>query len=62
MATLLNRQGSNGAIGLWRLGDRGASPWIGAYAVDFLSRAQAEGYAVPDMALWLPDRLFETAS
>ena len=51
VSTLLNRQGSDGAIGLWRIGDRQATPWIGAYAVDFLSRAKAAGYVVPDAAL-----------
>jgi hypothetical protein len=51
VSTLLNRQGSDGAIGLWRIGDRAATPWIGAYAVDFLSRAKAAGYVVPDAAL-----------
>ena len=48
--TLLSRQGRNGAIGLWRQGDRQASPWIGAYAADFLTRAATEGYAVPEAA------------
>ena len=37
--TLLNRQGADGAFGLWREGDGYASPWLGAYATDFsLSR------------------------
>ncbi|MBX3429833.1 MAG: alpha-2-macroglobulin family protein [Hyphomonadaceae bacterium] len=44
---LLDRQGPDGAFGLWRAGDGNASPWLGAYATDFLRRAQAEGYAVP---------------
>ncbi|HEY7797654.1 MAG TPA: alpha-2-macroglobulin, partial [Hyphomonadaceae bacterium] len=51
ISTLLNRQGSDGAIGLWRVGDREATPWLGAYAVDFLFRAKAAGYVVPDAAL-----------
>ncbi len=51
ISTLLNRQGADGAIGLWRVGDREATPWLGAYAVDFLFRAKAAGYAVPDAAL-----------
>lgn len=44
---LLDRQSPDGAIGLWRAGDGYASPWLGAYAVDFLQRAQRAGYAVP---------------
>lgn len=49
--TLLNRQGADGAIGLWRTGDALSSPWLGAYAADFLFRAKAAGYVVPDAAL-----------
>lgn len=48
---LLNRQGSDGAIGQWRMGDRYANGWLGAYAVDFLARADAAGYDVPEAAL-----------
>ncbi|MEM9421115.1 MAG: alpha-2-macroglobulin family protein, partial [Pseudomonadota bacterium] len=48
--TLLSRQSRGGAIGLWRQGDRQASPWIGAYAADFITRAAAEGYPVPEEA------------
>ncbi|MBI1365974.1 MAG: alpha-2-macroglobulin family protein [Alphaproteobacteria bacterium] len=48
---LLNRQGSDGAFGLWREGDGWASPWLGAYVTDFLFRAKQAGYAVPDEAL-----------
>ena len=49
--TLLNRQGADGAFGLWRTGDGLASPWLGAYATDFLFRAKAAGYVVPAAAL-----------
>jgi len=49
--TLLNRQGADGAFGLWREGDGYASPWLGAYATDFIYRAKEAGYAVPDEAL-----------
>jgi len=45
--TLLDRQAPDGAIGLWRAGDNGASPWIGAYAMDFLRRAREAGLVVP---------------
>ncbi len=51
VSTILNRQGADGAIGLWRMGDRQASPWLGAYAVDFLARAKSQGYVVPQEAL-----------
>ncbi|MBI1341001.1 alpha-2-macroglobulin family protein [bacterium] len=56
VSTLLSRQGADGAIGLWRVGDRYATPWLGAYAVDFLARAKAAGYVVPDAAL---DRAYD---
>lgn len=56
VSTILNRQGADGAIGLWRLGDNAATPWLGAYATDFLARAKAAGYAVPDAAL---DRAYD---
>ncbi|MCA8902280.1 MAG: alpha-2-macroglobulin family protein, partial [Hyphomonas sp.] len=49
--TLLNRQGTDGAFGLWREGDGYASPWLGAYATDFVYRAKQAGYSVPDEAL-----------
>ncbi|MEO1135453.1 MAG: alpha-2-macroglobulin [Pseudomonadota bacterium] len=48
---LLNRQSPDGAFGLWRVGDRWASPWLGAYVTDFLYRAKVEGYGVPTEAL-----------
>jgi hypothetical protein len=44
---LLDRQAPDGAFGLWSAGDGHASPWLGAYATDFLLRAQRAGYAVP---------------
>lgn len=51
VSTLLNRQGSDGAFGLWREGDGYASPWLGAYATDFIYRAKQAGYAVPEESL-----------
>ncbi|MEM1106272.1 MAG: alpha-2-macroglobulin [Pseudomonadota bacterium] len=48
---VLNRQSADGAFGLWREGDRNASPWLGAYTADFLYRAKEAGYAVPNAAL-----------
>jgi alpha-2-macroglobulin len=44
---ILDRQGPDGAFGLWHAGDGYASPWLGAYATDFLLRAQRAGFAVP---------------
>lgn len=44
---LLDRQGPDGAFGLWHAGDVQATPWLGAYVTDFLARAQRAGYAVP---------------
>ncbi len=48
---LLDRQDADGAFGLWRVGDRNASPWLGAYVTDFVLRARKAGYAVPDAAV-----------
>ena len=49
--TVLNRQGADGDFGLWREGDGYATPWLGAYATDFVYRAKQAGYSVPDEAL-----------
>ncbi len=45
---VLTRQAPNGAFGLWYAyaGDM----WLDAYVTDFLSRARAKGYDVPDLA------------
>ncbi|MFN7054395.1 alpha-2-macroglobulin family protein [Hyphomonas sp.] len=51
LSTVLNRQGADGAFGLWREGDGYASPWLGAYTADFVLRAKQAGYSVPDEAL-----------
>ena len=48
---LLERQDDNGAFGLWRAGDGEAEPFLGAMIADFLTRAQAHGYAVPQYAI-----------
>lgn len=45
---VLTRQSRNGAFGLWRP-DSG-DLWLDAYVSDFLSRARAAGYQVPDLA------------
>ncbi|MFT3729281.1 MAG: alpha-2-macroglobulin [Terricaulis sp.] len=44
---LLDREGTDGAFGLWRSNDSEASPWLGAYVTDYLLRAQQSGIAVP---------------
>jgi len=51
LETILGRQGQDGAFGLWRMGDGDASPWLGAYTTDFVSRAAQAGYPVPPAAL-----------
>lgn len=45
---VLSRQATNGAFGLWRA--ESGDFWLDAYVSDFLSRARAEGYGVPDIA------------
>ena len=51
IARILTRQASNGAFGLWRASS--GEFWLDAYVTDFLSRARAEGYRVPDLAFSL---------
>jgi uncharacterized protein YfaS (alpha-2-macroglobulin family) len=51
VAKLLDRESLDGAFGLWRPGDGEADPWLGAYIVDFLLTARANGVGVPDDAL-----------
>lgn len=45
---VLSRQARNGAFGLW--GPRSGDMWLDAYVTDFLSRARAKGFDVPDLA------------
>ncbi len=45
---VLANQASNGAFGQWA--PRSGDLWLDAFASDFLSRARAEGYRVPDRA------------
>ncbi|MPZ56904.1 MAG: alpha-2-macroglobulin family protein [Rhizobiales bacterium] len=53
---LLARQDSNGSFGLWSIG--GDDAWLDAYVTDFLTRARARNFAVPDTAFRLAlDRL-----
>lgn len=51
VSTILNRQAYDGAFGMWRVGDRASSTWLGVYATDFLARARAAGYVVPEAAM-----------
>jgi len=44
--TVLARQGYEGGFGLWSPG--GGDAWLDAYVTDFLTRARAQGHAVPD--------------
>ena len=46
--SVLSNQSSNGAFGLWRP-DSG-DLWLDAFVTDFLSRAQAQGFEVPELA------------
>ena len=48
IGTVLANQSSNGAFGQWR--PQSGDMWLDAFASDFLSRARAEGYSVPDRA------------
>lgn len=48
IAEILTNQDQNGAFGLW--GPRQGDFWLDAYVTDFLSRARAAGYQVPDTA------------
>src|SRR5690625_2369955 len=45
---VLGNQSSSGAFGLWRAG--AGDFWLDAYITDFLSRAIAEGFEVPERA------------
>jgi len=45
---ILANQAGNGGFGLW--GAYSGDPWLDAYVTDFLSRARAEGFEVPDLA------------
>ncbi len=49
IASVLVNQNANGAFGLWQADD-GGDMWLDAFVTDFLSRARAKGYGVPDQA------------
>ena len=48
LVEILANQSSTGGFGLWGPGE--GDFWLDAYVTDFLSRAEAQGYAVPDLA------------
>ncbi len=48
ITSVLTRQASNGAFGLWRA--QSGDFWLDAYVSDFLSRARGEGHVVPETA------------
>ncbi len=48
IAEVLTNQDANGAFGLWQPGS--GDFWLDAFVTDFLSRAKAQGFAVPDTA------------
>ncbi len=48
ITAVLTNQSSNGGFGLWQPSD--GDMWLDAYVTDFLSRAKAQGFAVPDKA------------
>lgn len=48
ISAVLTNQSASGAFGLWQPGE--GDMWLDAYVTDFLSRAKAQGYAVPDQA------------
>ncbi|KFC69700.1 Alpha-2-macroglobulin domain protein [Devosia sp. LC5] len=50
IASTLAKQTSTGGFGLWGPFD-GGDLWLDAYVTDFLIRAKAEGYAVPEDAM-----------
>lgn len=47
--SVLINQNASGAFGLWQA-DYGGDMWLDAFVTDFLSRARAKGYGVPDLA------------
>lgn len=49
VAEVLTNQGSEGGFGLW--GPGSGDLWLDAYVTDFLSRAKARGFDVPDKAM-----------
>jgi uncharacterized protein YfaS (alpha-2-macroglobulin family) len=44
---VMDRQGSNGAFGLWKAGGDDDDLWLDAFVSDFLTRARERAFAVP---------------
>uniref|UniRef100_UPI00405650B2 alpha-2-macroglobulin family protein n=1 Tax=Candidatus Electronema sp. TaxID=2698783 RepID=UPI00405650B2 len=58
---ILQKQLGEGSFGLWS-DESSAEPWLSAYAMDFLGRAKAKGFDVPDYFYkkglsWLTDEV-----
>ncbi len=49
--TLVDRQGEDGEIGLYRAGDGNSGGWVTVAAIDFLLAARAKGHPVPDTSI-----------
>ncbi len=65
IARLAGLQRESGAFSLW--GEGLDEPWLSAYALDFLTTAQTQGYSVPDNVLkrgntWMLKQLQQAAS
>lgn len=58
IANLLSKQNSGGGFGLWGPFD-GGDNWLDGYVTDFLLRARAAGYEVPEQAM---SRAFDNLS
>ena len=50
IADLLSKQSSSGGFGLWGPYS-GTDMWLDSYVTEFLLRAKAEGYEIPELAL-----------
>lgn len=48
---VLDMQSNSGGFGMWGPYDYRADTWLGTYAVDFLVRAQAQDFVVPNAAI-----------
>ena len=46
---LTEKQRFDGSFGLWSSGSN-PEPWLSAYVIEFMARAKAKGFAVPDLS------------
>ena len=51
IATLMSRQTSTGAFGLWSADADNTGIWLDSYVTDFLTRAREQGFSVPQASL-----------